>query len=309
MVFSRILLPLDGSVHAEYAISHAGRIARLFGSRVTLLRVLGGGAANGRTGSESIDWRLRRVEAERYLSALQEDQRLAGVDIEVVLTEGRPADRIADHIRRNDISLVIMSSWGAGEENEFPHGGTAFKVLSSTRIPYLVVNDGPGTDGSGGYKRILVPLHGSHTYEAAAHVAVALGAGQDTDILFCHVVSEPVMPRRRPLTASEISLKEQLIECNRRVAGSYLEELRDQLGKQHRIRIRLEVAGDPVACIAELCRQETPDLMVLTASRGNELSGWTSGSILQTLLSSTHLPTMVIQGNIEIPGDVAGVTQ
>jgi nucleotide-binding universal stress UspA family protein len=250
MVFSRILLPLDGSAHAERAISHAGRIARLFGSQVTLLRVLDGSPANGATGSESIDWRLRRVEAERYLNALRDDPRLAGVQNDVVLTEGRPADRIADHIRNNDINLIIMSSWGAGGESEFPHGGTAFKVLASADISYLVVNDGAGEGAADGYRSILVPLDGSHKSEAAAHVAVALDAGHDTDILFCHVISEPAMPRRRPLTETERSLKERMIECNRRVAGSYLEELRDQIGKQHRIRTRFEVAKDPVACIA-----------------------------------------------------------
>jgi len=309
MVFSRILLPLDGSAHAECAVVHAGRIARLFGSRVTLLRVLGGSSANGATGSESIDWRLRRVEAERYLNALQDDPRLAGVDNDIMLTEGRPADRIADHIRNNDINLVIMSSWGAGGENEFPHGGTAFKVLASAEVSYLVVNDGAGKENRDGYQRILVPLDGSHKSEAAAHVAVALDAGHDTDILLCHVISEPAMPRRRPLTETERSLKERLIECNRRVAGSYLEELRDQIGKQHRIRTRLEVAGDPVGCIAELCRQETPDLMVLTACCSNELNGWCRESILQTLLSSTRLPTLVIQDNIQIPGDDIGAMQ
>lgn len=306
MLFSRILLPLDGSAHAEHALPHAGHIARLFGSRLSLLRVLGGVEANGHTGSESIDWRLRRAEAERYLNALKGDQRLRDVETEVVVTEGRPAERIADHVRRNDIQLVIMSSWGAGGESEFPHGGTVFKVLASTGISYLVVNEVERTSGSEGYRRILVPLDGSYQAEAAAHVAVALDPGHDADILLCHVVSEPVMPRRRPLTDTERSLKERLIECNRRVGGGYLEELRDQFGGQHRIRIRLEVARNPVACITELCRQEVPDLMILTAPSGIALKGGSGESILQSLLSSTYLPTLVIRDNLNTSGDFTG---
>jgi nucleotide-binding universal stress UspA family protein len=309
MVFNRILLPLDGSVHAEHAIAHAGRVARLFGSHLSLLRVLDGIAANGRTGSESIDWRLQRAEAERYLSTIQVDPRLRNIESDVAVTEGKPADRIADHIRRNDIDLVIMSSWGAGGENEFPHGGTVFKVLVSTGTSYLVVNHVEGQGGSESYRRILVPLDGSHKAEAAAHVAVAMDAAHDADILFCHVVSEPAMPRRRPLTETERSLKERLIECNRRVAGGYLEELRDQFGGQHRIRTRLEVARDPVACITELCQQEKPDLMILTGAHGIDSNGWSRESILQTLLASAHLPILVIRGNQEASGNAVGIGQ
>ncbi len=306
MVFSRILLPLDGSVHAEHAIPHAVRIARLFGGRLSLLRVLDGAAANGRTGSDSIDWRLRRAEAERYLNAIQQDPRLENIETDAFITEGKPADRIADQVRRKDINLVVMSSWGAGGENEFPHGGTAFKVLVGTGTSYLVVNQAARLVDSDAYRRMLVPLDGSHKAEAAAHVAVALDTDHEADILFCHVISEPAMPRKRPLTETEKTLKERLIECNRRVAGGYLEELRDQFGGQHRIHTRLEVARDPVVRITELCQQEQPDLMILTGNHGIDSNGWSRDSVLQSLLSSAHLPILVIRGNLGIAGDVAG---
>ncbi|QOC24034.1 universal stress protein [Wenzhouxiangella sp. AB-CW3] len=304
MVFSRILLPLDGSVHAEKSILHAGRIARQFGSRVTLLRVLDGDAANGRTGSESIDWRLRRAEAERYLDGLGSDTRLDDVEVRKVLTEGKPADRIADHVRRNDINLVVMSSWGAGGESRFPHGGTAFKVLSSTPVSYLLVNESGARNDASTYGRILVPLDGTHKSEAAAQISVALAAGTDAEILLCHVFIEPSMPRRRPLTETEESIRQRLIECNQRVAANYLEELRDHFCNQHRVRTRLEVASDPVTCLGDVSRQESPDLMVLTAWSESERNGWCRKSILQTLLARVSLPTLVIQGAIEKYGDV-----
>jgi nucleotide-binding universal stress UspA family protein len=303
MVFSRILLPLDGSAHAEHGLSHAGRIGRTFGGKVTLLQVLNGGHANGRTGSDSIDWRLRRAEAERYLDTLSGDPRLEGVTVARVLTEGRPADQIVDHIRRHDINLVIMSSWGAGGESDFPYGGTAHKVLASTGISYLVTNVGIPGEQPDRYRRILVPLDGSQKAELAAHVAVALDVDRKADVILCHVINEPSMPRRRPLSDKESGLRDRLIECNRRVAAGYLEELRDQFGADHRVEVRLEVSSDPVRCIADICGQIDADLVIMTARRGRELDGWSRVSITQSVLAAVRVPVLAIQDGIHLPGD------
>lgn len=308
MVFSHILLPLDGSEHAERALTHAGRIARIFKSRVTLLHVLNGGSSEGRTGSESIDWRLRRAEAERYLKALAEDSRLVGIEVEIRLTEGRPSDRISDHIHRHGVNLVIISAWGAGGESEFPYGGTAHKVLVSTGISYLVVRGEAGGEESTSYRQILVPLDGSQKAELAAHVATALDADRHAEIQLYHVVCEPIMPRRRPLTENELSLRDRLVECNRRAASGYLEELRDHFGGRHNIQTRLDVATHPVQSIARTCREKKPDLMVMTAHGGGELNGWSGESILQSVLATVRTPVLALQDGVSVSGNASGTS-
>ncbi len=302
MVFSHILLPLDGSAYAEHALAHAGQIARTFDSRITLLQVLNGGPTNGRTGSKSIDWRLHRAEVEQYLNRLAEDPRLAETRVEVRLTEGRPSERISDYIRRNDVNLVIMSAWGAGGETEFPYGGTAHKVLISSGISYMVARGDSGKAASKPYRRILVPLDGSQKAELAAYVATALDSDCTADILFYHVICEPVMPRRRPLTETETALRDKLIECNQRAASGYLEELRDQFGGRHNIRTRLDAALQPVQSIAGICREEKPDLMVMTAHGGGELNGWSGESIMQSVLATVNTPVLALQDGMRIPG-------
>ena len=304
MYFSHILLPLDGSEQAEHALMHAARIAHKFNSRITLLQVLNGVGSHGHSGSESIDWRLRRAEAERYLKALAEDPRLANAQVEIRLTEGRPSDRISDHIRRHDVDLIIMSAWGAGGETRFPYGGTAHKVLVSTGISYMVVRAGAADrDESMSYRRILVPLDGSQKAELAAHVATALDPDHQARILFYHVVCEPIMPRRRPLTTAEVSLRDKLIECNRRVASGHLEELRDQLIGRHSIQTQLDVATYPVESIARICQELKPDLMIMTAHGGSELNGWSGESIMQSVLATVHTPVLALQDGVEISGN------
>jgi len=295
MVFRHVLVPLDGSEFAERAITHAGRIARAFDSRVTLLQVLNGAHSRAGTGSKSIDWRLSCTQAESYLKSLADDPRLVDTQVEIRLTEGRPSDQIADFIRKNSVNLVIMTAWGAGAETEFPFGGTAHKVLVSTGVSYLIVRNGARSADAAAYKRILVPLDGSHKAELAAHVAIALDVEQRAEIRLYHVICEPIMPRRRPLTQAEISLRDQLIECNRRAAVGYLDQLREQFGNEHDVEIRIDCSKLPLESIADVCRRDKPDLMVMRAHGGSELNGWSGESILQSVLAKVDTPVLALQ--------------
>lgn len=302
MPFSRILVPLDGSEYAEQALVHAGRVARAFSSRVFLLRVLSEPMdAQGEHSAGCVDWRLRKAEAQRYLQKLVGDERLAGATVDIEVLDGRPADAVAQFIEHHDIRLVVLSAWGAGGASGLPYGGTVHKVLAGTRIPYLIVR-GQADEARPGepYRHVMVSLDGSQPAEVALHVASALDATGGAKIELLHLVSEPLMPRRRPLTAREQSLKSELVECNRRVAAGYLEELRDRLASRHEIHTRLETSARPVETIAEICRQQRPDLLVLAVHHGEGSSGWSSEAVRQVLLTRITTPVLALQDGMRV---------
>jgi nucleotide-binding universal stress UspA family protein len=307
MPFSRILVPLDGSSFAEQALVHAGRMARAFSGRIFLLRVLHHDReAQGEHSAECIDWRLRKAEAQRYLRGLAGDARLAGIEVETEILDGRPADVIAQFIDHRDIRLVVLSAWGAGGASKLPYGGTVHKVLSSTHISYLIVNGQSDTaKAEGHYRHVMAPLDGTQLTEGALHVASALDQNDDLVIELLHLVSEPLMPRRRPLTNREQELKSEVIACNRRVAAGYLEELRDRLGSRHEIRTRLEASSRPMQTIADVCLQARPDLLILAVHSGDSVSGWTSEALRQGLLARTKTPVLAIQNGMRFGRELA----
>lgn len=307
MPFSRILVPLDGSAFAEQALVHAGRMARAFSGRVFLLRVLHHDRdAQGEHSAECVDWRLRKAEAQRYLRGLAGDERLAGIEVETETLDGRPADVIAQFIEHRDIGLVVLSAWGAGGASELPYGGTVHKLLSSTRVSYLIVNgqfDAARPEGH--YRHVMVSLDGTQLTEGALPVASALDAKGDLVVELLHLVSEPLMPRRRPLTAREEALKTELIDCNRRVAAGYLEELRDRLDARHDVRTRLEVSSGPMQTIAKACLQARPDLLILAVHDGDAAGGWTSEALRQGLLARINTPVLAIQNGMRVDREPA----
>jgi len=302
MPFSRILVPLDGSDFAEQALVHAGRMARAFSGRVFLLQVLSDPRdGQGEHSASSVDWRLRKAEARRYLQRLGTDERLAGALVEAEVLDGRPAEAVAQFIEHHDIRLVVLSAWGAGGASGLPYGGTVYKVLANTRIPYLIVRGQAGeAEPAEPYHHVMVSLDGSQPAEVALHVASALDTDGSTKIELLHLVSDPLMPRRRPLTAREQSLKSELLECNRRVAAGYLEELRDRLGSRHKICTHLKASARPVETIAEVCRQEKPDLLVLAVHHGEGSSGWSSEAVRQVLLTRITTPVLALQDGMRV---------
>jgi len=307
MPFSRILVPLDGSEFAEQALVHAGRMARAFSSQVYLLRVLHEPRdSDAEHSAQCVDWRLRKAEARRYLRGLVGDPRLATVSVETEILDGRPADVITQFIDQHDIGLVVLSAWGAGGASELPYGGTVHKVLATTHVPYLIAGGGRADESlERDYARVMVSLDGSHLTEAALNVASALDRDGGLTLEILHLVVEPLMPRRRPLTAREEQLRTELVECNRRVAAGYLEELRDRFGPRHPIQARLEASSHPMQTIAEACREVRPDLLILAVHNGDAAAGWSSEAVREVLLARIDTPVLALQDGMRVGYELA----
>lgn len=63
----------------------------------------------------------------------------AGVDYEIVLLHGRPADEIVRYAAESEADLLVMGSRGLGALREFALGSVSHKVLTHAKCPVLVV--------------------------------------------------------------------------------------------------------------------------------------------------------------------------
>lgn len=297
MAFKRILVPLDGSEAAEAAIAHAANLARTFSARMILLRVLDSTHQSYR--ADSIDWRMQKVEANRYLHGLAADEALAGLSTVVELDEGRPAECIIQFAERSGVDLIAMSAYGASGPTGFPFGGTAHKILSGAKCSVAIVRqpEGKGTNNTS-YQRVLVPVDGGHQAEMALQVAVAMGASNEKlEIVVLHLVAAPLMPRREPLSVEEQALRDQVIATNTRAAEQHLHEIRQQFQSCSRIACRLEVTSDPVRTIARYAKAEKADLLIMSSPDEGETQGLNRESLCQAIQAVTELPLVVLQAN------------
>ena len=143
-MYSKILLPTDGSKHANKAAEHAIWIARKSGAEIIALTVMETSSLVGLSADDLIV-RLKEMleeEASRSLEAVKKlvEESGAGVKITLRTDEGSPADAILRTIEKEEVDLVVMGTSGKHGLDRFLLGSVAEKVVRSAGCPVLVVH-------------------------------------------------------------------------------------------------------------------------------------------------------------------------
>ncbi len=157
----RLLVPLDGSIQAEYAIPLARELATTFDGSIVLLQAL----EPQRVGSpvpSSEAWpdmseeaRKREVAALEYLHAVA-SQDLAGVATLCVVRTGSPAAVIAAVYPDYGVTMVVMATHGNHGLARFFFGSVAADALHAVSSPFLLIGPSVEVVGESG-SRSQVP--------------------------------------------------------------------------------------------------------------------------------------------------------
>jgi nucleotide-binding universal stress UspA family protein len=110
-MFTHILVPLDGSAFAEQAIEPARSLAKKYGARITLLTVIMQFPAS------RLQIPMRDLHsdarARQYLEEVCATKMgTASVPVDLVVTHGLPAERIAEVAMESPADLIVMSTHG-----------------------------------------------------------------------------------------------------------------------------------------------------------------------------------------------------
>jgi nucleotide-binding universal stress UspA family protein len=148
-MYQKILLPTDGSKHAERAAEHAIWIANKSGAEIIVLDVIETSSLVGLP-AEDLIVRIKEMlkeEAKRSLERISEmvddskDQgKITDVKITLLSEEGSPADVILKTIKKEDIDLVVMGTSGKHGLDRFLLGSVTEKVVRSAECPVLAVH-------------------------------------------------------------------------------------------------------------------------------------------------------------------------
>jgi nucleotide-binding universal stress UspA family protein len=146
MKVKTILVPLDGSIVAEAALTPAVDLAREAGARLVLLR-----AAQAHTlpMADPIQAQVDVMrEAQEYLAAARARVTAAGVrDVEISAWYGPAVEAIVEAARYRHADLIVMSSHGRSGVSRLVLGSVAESVLRATAVPILLIRpDGAPLD-------------------------------------------------------------------------------------------------------------------------------------------------------------------
>jgi nucleotide-binding universal stress UspA family protein len=141
---ARILLATDGSPSAAKAVEEAVLLGRATGWPLTIVTAwhlpATGFAYDPLVAvPEAID--SVRISARKALDAAAATARAAGIEPDVELLEGAPADQICELAERCDATLVVIGSHGWGPVHRLLFGSVSAAVLHHAPCPVLVVRD------------------------------------------------------------------------------------------------------------------------------------------------------------------------
>lgn len=155
-MYSKIVVPLDGSENSERALSHATEMAKAMGSTVHLLQVVtrseelqlmagaeSSFAASAQYQAMADDLRASLIEkAEGYLAGVRGRLAAEGVPVETAVMEGAAGERIIEYARSEGADLIVMSTRGQGGIQRMLLGSVTDRVLRSAHIAVLAIPPG-----------------------------------------------------------------------------------------------------------------------------------------------------------------------
>ncbi len=154
----RMLITLDGSVLGESVLEPALAIAHAVGARVILMRVNEVIPLNPLDMAASWDWDIpepekklmgeRRQAAEAYLREVAGRHDLAPGEVETIVLDGSPVDRIQEFARLYNIDLLAMSTHGHTGLRRWLYGSVTAQVMRGSHCSMLVVR--PPHEGEDG---------------------------------------------------------------------------------------------------------------------------------------------------------------
>ena len=149
-MYSKIMVPLDGSELAECALPHVEAITT--GCKITnvvFVRVLepmqlpARLPAQGELGFQEKDRReideQRKKNAEAYLEKILQKTALEGAVPSYEILEGNVAETLANWAEQKSVDLIIIASHGRSGVGRWVMGSVADRLLRSVCVPIMMI--------------------------------------------------------------------------------------------------------------------------------------------------------------------------
>jgi nucleotide-binding universal stress UspA family protein len=300
-MYTKILVPLDGSSVAEQVLPYARFWCRRLTVPVELLGVIDG------FGSASSVDAARKA---HYVEKLVDDTRRASeAYLELVgstfprtlitysVETGKPAEVIIEKAAYDKGTLVAMATHGRSGMSRWLLGSVTEKVLRATANPLLLVRSGEGGKSGGEVKfeSIVVPLDTSKLAESVLPDVIDLAQRLNLEVILVHVCAVPLSayygaedyynPHYQDLAAQ---LKQE--------AGHYLERKVRELKEQGLERVSAVVfEGSAADEIIAFARRESNSLVAMCTHGYSGVKHWVLGSVAEKVVRHSGDPVLVVR--------------
>jgi len=289
-MYDSILVPTDGSAHAERAAHHAISFAEAFDATIHALGVAdverAAGPFNaGGVSSEFVD----RIEAECQ-SAVDAVADLAGesVAVETAVEVGDPPEAIHDYAEVNGLDAIAMGTRGLRGLSRLVSGSVTQSVVRRTDLPVMtarVVDDDLVTD----YDDVLVPTDGSDAAQAAVDHAIAVAAAYDATVHVRHVVDVGAIA-----TGSDVQPPPERLEYLRDAGEDATESIAEDARGAGLEAVTSVEHGFPASGLLDYVDEQSIDLVAMGTHGRTGLDRVLLGSTTERVIRRSPVPVLAV---------------
>jgi nucleotide-binding universal stress UspA family protein len=299
-MINHILVPLDGSALAECVLPYVSAIAQAFYARITLLHIVAlPDLGRGKQAIDSLDWHLRRREAQAYLDRISSQLRNVDLRVDQRILDGAAAQGVIDFAQNTDVDLVALSTHGQSGLSGWNISSVVQKIILRSFKSILLVRayqSGVIDFAKIHYKRLFVGLDCSTRAEYILPVAIRLAQSFGAQLVLGTVIQKPELVYRLRLSEDDVELATRLADRNYRMACDYFERLHARLSLLGiDLQSRLIVSDNTTTSLHDMVEHEDPDLVMLVAHGHSGERRWPYGSIATSFMTHGTTTLMVTQ--------------
>lgn len=281
-MYTRILVPVDGSEPATTALNHALELARDYDATVSLLYVADTNeTSQTRLGTNVVD--VLNREGREIVSNASERAEANDVSITTDIVQGIPHEAIVEYGATHDIDLVVMGTHGRDGLERYAIGSVAARVVNAARMPVLTVRAGDEVTATYPYETILVPTDGSDHATAAVGMAADVATRHDATLHVLSVFEESILGSVNGRTDREERARE-LVEEAKSVARS--------AGGDDIDVVTAAESGSVPQTIVSYADSEEIDLVVMGTHGRTGIDQHLLGSITERVLRTASVPVL-----------------
>ena len=299
-MFSKILVPLDGSEVTERILPFVSLLARGLDTPVALLSVLEG--TTGTSDSPRRGWlKTLEEEAGRRLGSVAERIAKTGVRAETSVVFGEPASEILRVADRQACDLIAMFHHGMPQVARGVLGSVTDKVVHLSSRPVITLAPDRAEMYAGQRAvskalsalrepeaiKIMVPLDGSALSETVLPYVEELARKLSARVLLVRVVR----PARVPNIGEDSDEADEQQRAAERAAGTYLSRTAERLTTLGLDAGWQVLTGQPAISIIQFLHGSPQDIVAMS-TRGR--AAWALGSVAEALLRDTGDPVLMV---------------
>jgi len=292
---TKILIPLDGSLCAERALTYLHWLGPPETTEVVLVSVIEPayyvyGAMNY---SRPDLLTSVQMDTEKYLQFQSTQLQNQGYTVITKMCAGDPAGEILGVANAQNVDMIAMATHGRSGFMHWILGSVAERVISQATVPTLLVRDGCEARATLPL-RIMVPLDGSEFAEYALAKATDLAKHMKSELFLLNAfdVVEKVDAGLYVETQEEM---DGAIQAWREYMGGYLASKTAELRAQGIVTQTRMVLEDAAIAIEDIAAMESVGLIVMSTHGRSGLQRWLFGSVANKVLRNVTCPLLLVR--------------